>query len=95
MNGDVTSNGRVKVEDEVDNDGVAGPELPPDFEEEVADDEEGRFFGGGITTDTAEVLDFIDDRDKDDIVGSTLAIWRVAAWLTELFRSLRRLTLPG
>ena len=56
------------MQDEID-DGVAGPELPPDFEEEVLDDEEGRFFGGGITTNTAEVLDFIDERDKDDIVG--------------------------
>ena len=57
------------MEDEVDEDGVAGPELPPDFEEEVADDDEGRFFGGGITHDTAEVLDFIDERDQDDIVS--------------------------
>jgi beta-catenin-like protein 1 len=61
------------VEDEEDDDGVAGPELPPDFEEEVVDDEEGRFFGGGITNDTAEVLNFIDERDKDDIVGWKLS----------------------
>lgn len=45
---------------------AAGPELPPGLEEEALDDEEGRFFGGGITTDTAEALDFIDGREKDD-----------------------------
>ena len=69
------------MEDEEDDDGVAGPELPPDFEEEVADDEDGRFFGGGITNDTAEVLDFIDERDKDDIVGWKLIMRRVKAGL--------------
>lgn len=47
---------------------AAGPELPPDFEEEALDDEEGRFFGGGITNNTAEVLDFIEDREKDDLM---------------------------
>ncbi len=45
---------------------VAGPELPPDENEPAPDDEEGRFFGGGITSDTAEVLDFIDEREKND-----------------------------
>ena len=48
-----------------DEDGLAGPELPPDMQEEVPDDEEGRFFGGGITSDTAEVLDFIDEQEQD------------------------------
>lgn len=60
------ANGRVMVEDEEDEDDVAGPELPPKEDEGEAD-EEGRFFGGGITTDTAEVLDFIEERDKDQI----------------------------
>ena len=35
------------------------------MEDEGEADEEGRFFGGGITTDTAEVLDFIDERDLE------------------------------
>jgi len=35
-------------------------------EEDVPDDEEGRFFGGGIDNDTAEVLDFIDRREGED-----------------------------
>lgn len=44
----------------------AGPALPPDESEETIDDEEGRFFGGGITSDTADVLNFIDERDQGD-----------------------------
>jgi len=64
------------VEDEEDmNDVEAGPEMPPE-DEEVPDDEDGRFFGGGINNDTAEVLDFIDERDKSDVVRETLAFLR-------------------
>ena len=57
------------MEDQEDDDRLAGPELPPDMkrEDEVLDDEDGRFFGGGITNDTAEVLDFIDEQEKDGI----------------------------
>lgn len=63
------SNGHsiTKDGDDEDDDVAAGPELPPDLEEEALDDEEGRFFGGGITNVTAEVLDFIEGRDKDDL----------------------------
>lgn len=53
----------VDDEPEEDND-IAGPEMPPDLAD---DDEDGRFFGGGITTDTATVLDFIDERDKNGL----------------------------
>lgn len=61
-------NGRTTVDDNEDDDGIAGP-VPPlsDEQVEVQDDQEGRFFGGGITNDTAEVLDFIDERDRDDL----------------------------
>lgn len=59
------TNGRATVEDGDDDDDIeAGPELPPD--EDDANDEEGRFFGGGINSDTAEVLDFIEEREKED-----------------------------
>lgn len=54
-------------ENDEDDDVAAGPELPPDLEEEALDDEEGRFFGGGITNDTAEALDFIEGQEKDDL----------------------------
>lgn len=52
----------------------AGPALPSDEVEETIDDEEGRFFGGGITSDTADALNFIDERDKGDD-----AVWAIAA----------------
>lgn len=41
------------------------PELPPD---NPADDDEegGRFFGGGVTRDAAEALDYIDEQDGDE-----------------------------
>lgn len=52
------------VEDESGEDDSAGPELPPDFNvEDIPDDEEGRFFGGGVTQDTTKALDIIDERE--------------------------------
>lgn len=53
------------VEDEID-DGEAGPELPPDFEEDVPDDEEGRFFGGGMEQKTAQAMEYIDQQEEDE-----------------------------
>ena len=62
----------ASVEDEPDEDDVAGPELPPDFDQEdVPDDEEGRFFGGGVTRDTTSALDFVDKQDES---GAGVAI---------------------
>ncbi|KAL8722221.1 MAG: hypothetical protein Q9225_001266 [Loekoesia sp. 1 TL-2023] len=87
-NGDVKSNGRATVEDAEDDDDVeAGPELPPDEAEETIDDEEGRFFGGGITNDTADVLNFIDERDKD---GDAKAEKIDAAWVRKLALNFER-----
>jgi beta-catenin-like protein 1 len=54
----------VEDDPEEDDDAVAGPEMPPELED-AENDEEGRFFGGGINADTAEVLDFIDERDQE------------------------------
>lgn len=58
---------RSTVKDEEDIDEIPDPELLPDQDEGIVDDDEGRFFGGGITKDTAEVLDFIDEQDKDHL----------------------------
>ncbi|CAL5869247.1 uncharacterized protein PFLUO_LOCUS3475 [Penicillium psychrofluorescens] len=69
-NGDVKSKGKgAMVEDEEaeDDDGEAGPELPPDFDEEdVPDDEEGRFFGGGMERKTAQAMQYIDQQEEED-----------------------------
>lgn len=59
------------VEDEPEDDGEAGPELPPDFDEEdVPDDEEGRFFGGGMERKTAQAMQYIDQQE-----GEEAAVW--------------------
>src|SRR2546423_12389302 len=65
-------NGRpATVEEEADLDEFeAGPALPP--EDDVPDDEEGRFFGGGITSEEKEVLDFIDAREGEEVEGEEI-----------------------
>ncbi|PLB37671.1 beta-catenin-like protein 1 [Aspergillus candidus] len=66
-NGDVKSKGKAPmVEDEEEDDGEAGPELPPDFEEDIPDDEEGRFFGGGMERQTAEAMQYIDQQEETE-----------------------------
>lgn len=57
------------VEDEgEEDDGYAGPELPPDFAaEDIPDDEEGRFFGGGMERQTAEAMQYIDQHEEADV----------------------------
>ncbi|KAI0006833.1 Catenin-beta-like protein [Xylariaceae sp. FL0662B] len=58
-----------------DNDIEAGPEPPPDndegeygpaasFEDTGEDDEEGRFFGGGISKQEDEVLDYVESNES-------------------------------
>lgn len=82
-NADVKTNGKATVEDEGENDEdvAAGPELPPDEEEPLPDDDdEGRFFGGGLTKDTTDVMDFIDEQDKEETKPEKVDI----AWLRKL-----------
>ncbi|KAK2798178.1 hypothetical protein FQN51_007864 [Onygenales sp. PD_10] len=82
-NGDAKSTGRaVAVEDAGDEDDYAGPELPPDFdpEEDIPDDDEGRFFGGGITRETAGALDFVEKLDQGETAPEKID----AAWLRRL-----------
>ncbi|KAL4897466.1 Catenin-beta-like protein [Aspergillus ambiguus] len=80
-NGDVKSKGKAPmVEDEADDDGEAGPELPPDFDPEEDmpdDDEEGRFFGGGMDRQTAQAMQYIDQQDQ----GETAPEKFDTAWL--------------
>ena len=45
-----------------DDEGDYGPSMPPDDD---GDDEEGRFFGGGISKQESEILDFVDGADAD------------------------------
>ncbi|KAL4743021.1 hypothetical protein BDV11DRAFT_216204 [Aspergillus similis] len=78
-NGDVKSKGKAPmIEDEEENDDYAGPELPPDFDaEDIADDEEGRFFGGGMERETAQAMDYIEEQDKGELMNEKYDV----AWL--------------
>ncbi|KAM7197535.1 putative DUF1716 domain containing protein [Rhypophila sp. PSN 637] len=52
---------------EDDEDGDYGPAMPPpDDEPEDGDDEDGRFFGGGITKQEKKILDYMDTQKLDD-----------------------------
>ncbi|KAL9103743.1 MAG: hypothetical protein Q9163_001247 [Psora crenata] len=66
VDGDVKKNGRATIEEDGDDgDVTAGPQMPPETDG-VLDDDDDRFFGGGVDKNTADILDFIDERDKDD-----------------------------
>ncbi|KAK4063070.1 hypothetical protein Trihar35433_8865 [Trichoderma harzianum] len=73
---DRTTNRHAQVEDDVENpadDDDFGPELPP--EDDVGDDEEGRFFGGGITKQESEILDFVDKADAGGDLDKIDSTW--------------------
>ncbi|TQV96036.1 DUF1716 domain-containing protein [Cordyceps javanica] len=64
LSADGDSNRRARTEDDrVEGaDGQDfGPELPPDIN--GGEDEEGRFFGGGISKQESQILDYVDDAD--------------------------------
>ncbi|KAK5127680.1 hypothetical protein LTR08_004346 [Meristemomyces frigidus] len=73
------------VEDEAagdDDDLEAGPELPPDDD----DMEGGRFFGGGVTKDAAEALDYIDQQEPETYTEERID----SAWLRRLAGSFEK-----
>ncbi|EHY56449.1 hypothetical protein HRR83_002468 [Exophiala dermatitidis] len=54
----------------------AGPSLPPDgVEDEPGDDEEGRFFGGGVSKQERELIDYIDKNDDGDAEEKFDSAW--------------------
>ncbi|KAF2453514.1 Catenin-beta-like protein [Lineolata rhizophorae] len=76
-NGDAKSGKRATVEPGAEEDGF-GAEPPPDGDDgedgdygvavpvdDNGDDEEGRFFGGGVDRDAADALDYLDSADGD------------------------------
>ncbi|KAF2090999.1 beta-catenin-like protein-like protein 1 [Saccharata proteae CBS 121410] len=85
-NGDAKGKGRATVEDEVveDDDMEAGPSMPPEDEDEADfgpdDDEEGRFFGGGMDANTESALNYLDEADKDPYVPEKMDL----PWLRKL-----------
>ncbi|KIW69873.1 hypothetical protein PV04_02193 [Phialophora macrospora] len=74
------SNGKAaSVQDEAldDQDALeAGPALPrEDVEDELGDDEEGRFFGGGVTKQEREVIDYIDKNESGEVEEKIDSAW--------------------
>jgi beta-catenin-like protein 1 len=55
--------------------------LPPDLEDEPGDDEEGRFFGGGLDENAKDAMDFLDAQDGDDVIREEKYD---ASWLRKL-----------
>ncbi|KAL2172320.1 hypothetical protein VTG60DRAFT_6159 [Thermothelomyces hinnuleus] len=84
-----TSNRHARVDDPTDDaeagpqpppdnegeaeDGDYGPTMPPD-EDEPGDDDEGRFFGGGITRTEREILDYVDSATGGGGRGGAAAV---------------------
>ncbi|OAA47164.1 DUF1716 domain-containing protein [Cordyceps fumosorosea ARSEF 2679] len=61
---DGNSNRHTRVDDDEAENGDEqdfGPELPPD--DEGGEDEGGRFFGGGISKQESQILDYVEDAD--------------------------------
>lgn len=61
----------------------AGPSAPPDDEDygpDIPDDEDGRFFGGGITKDESEILDYMEGQDDGSVAPEKID----AAWVRKL-----------
>ncbi|KAI0470636.1 DUF1716-domain-containing protein [Xylariaceae sp. FL0804] len=70
---------------EGDDEGDYGPDLPPD------DDEEGgRFFGGGVTAQEAEVLDYLDGNDDATAAAAAPEQRFDSAWLRRTALSFER-----
>ncbi|KAH7394463.1 Catenin-beta-like protein [Pyrenochaeta sp. MPI-SDFR-AT-0127] len=64
----VKQSAQASVEEEEDDDDEAGPSLPPDFEDGPGDDDEGRFFGGGLDENAKDAMDFLDAQDGEDAI---------------------------
>jgi beta-catenin-like protein 1 len=67
-NGDAKGKSHATIEDDAEGDDTeAGPALPPDDEEDYGrQDEEGRFFGGGVDRREMAALDYLDEREAQD-----------------------------
>lgn len=80
------------VEDEPpsDDDIEAGPSMPPGgVEDELGDDEEGRFFGGGITKQGQQALDFLNESENADGDAQKEEVYDTA-WLRRTAVSLQK-----
>ncbi|CAL3972756.1 unnamed protein product [Diplocarpon coronariae] len=83
-NGHAKINGNTSVvsDADVDDDIEAGPSAPPeeDYGPDIPDDEEGRFFGGGVTNEENKILDYMEGQESADIAPEKIDL----AWLRKL-----------
>lgn len=88
-NGKGASRAATVSEDE--DGGDAGPALPAGFFDvapEEEDEEGGRFFGGGVNKEQAEILDYVDEREREAGDAGTEKI--DAAWLRKMALAFER-----
>ncbi|GAM83080.1 hypothetical protein ANO11243_010660 [Dothideomycetidae sp. 11243] len=86
VKGSRTNGSAATVEDGSDPEDIeAGPELPPEDEPDT-DDDEGRFFGGGVTRNTRQAMDYLDSTDAADYIEEKID----AAWARRLASNLER-----
>lgn len=83
-NGHAKSNGKAVAVADADDDVEAGPSAPPEDDEDygpdIPDDEEGRFFGGGVTQEENEILDYMEGQESAEVAPEKID----AAWLRKL-----------
>lgn len=59
----------------------AGPAPPEeDYGPDIPDDDEGRFFGGGVTQEENEILDYMEGQESADVGAEKID----SAWLRKL-----------
>ncbi|QUC20497.1 uncharacterized protein UV8b_04738 [Ustilaginoidea virens] len=63
-----------------------GPALPPGDENDAGEDDEGRFFGGGISKQESQILDFVDEAGTADEAPDKID----AAWLRKTVLSFEK-----
>jgi beta-catenin-like protein 1 len=84
-NGHASSSGtRSATIEDADDDIEAGPSAPPpedeDYGPDIPDDDEGRFFGGGVTQEENEILDYMEGQESAEIAPEKIDL----AWLRKL-----------
>ncbi|KAI9660739.1 MAG: hypothetical protein M1831_003431 [Alyxoria varia] len=83
-NGDAKGGEHLNGDAQDEEDGSAGPQLPP--EDDEIDDEEGRFFSSGITQDTKNALDYMDGEDDEDLSPEKYDV----AWLRKTSQKFKK-----
>jgi beta-catenin-like protein 1 len=86
-NSDVKRASHATVADEDDDEDEAGPSLPPELGNEGGDDEEGRFFGGGLDDNAIDAIDYLDAQDAEEAIVEDKFD---AAWLNKLVRNFEK-----